>query len=331
MSSRKIAVLGSNSFAGAAFVARALRDGAEVLGINRSPETSATFLPYRTLSQPVRYAFHQADLTKNFDQITSLLDDFQPEVIVDFAGQGMVAESWNAPWQWYETNILSKVKLHHHLRHATWLKRFVRISTPEVYGSHEMPMVESQVYNPSTPYAVSHAAIDMSLMSFHQHYRFPVVIARFANFYGPGQQLYRLIPRAVLSALSGRTLPLHGGGTAVRAFVHADDVSDGIMRAIDRGEPGEIYHFAPERAFTIRQVVEFVSSATGVPFDRFVTTAADRPAKDHCYRMDSSKARTVLGWSDRVDIDTGIRGVSSWVAANMAEMLELPWHYIHKH
>ena len=101
----------------------------------------------------------------------------------------MVAESWTAPAQWYTTNIVAKVRLHDWLRQQSWLERYVRISTPEVYGSHDTLQPESWHLNPSTPYAVSHAAIDLSLRAFHAHYGFPVVFTRFANFYGPGQQL----------------------------------------------------------------------------------------------------------------------------------------------
>jgi len=141
----KIAVLGSNSFAGATFVARAISDGAVVIGFNRSPEGSHIFLPYLNLPDAKNYRFCQADINFNLDQIIRELDNFKPEIIVDFAGQGMVAESWDSPEQWYFTNILSKVKLHNELRLRNWLKRYIRISTPEVYGSQSNLTKESLI------------------------------------------------------------------------------------------------------------------------------------------------------------------------------------------
>ncbi len=330
MTYRRCAVLGSNSFSGAAFVARALGDGMEVVGFNRSPEPDPMFLPYRDGPNADRYVFHQADINRDFDAIAAVLEQFRPEVVIDFAGQGMVAESWNAPEQWYTTNIVAKVRLHDWLRRLAGLERYIRISTPEVYGSHDTLMAESWHYNPSTPYAVSHAAIDMSLRAFHQHHGFPVVFTRFANFYGPGQQLYRIVPKTILCALSGRTLHLHGGGTSVRAFIYGTDVADGIMRAIDRGAPGEVYHFSPTRFLRIRELVEIICARLRVPFDGLVEITKDRPAKDLAYLMDSTKARQALGWTDAVPFEQGIDATIAWARRHFPALSGLDWSYAHK-
>ncbi len=329
MSSLRYAILGSNSFAGAAFVARAVRDGAEVVGFNRSPEGSDIFLPYRELPKAINYKFYQADINRDLPLILEVLDAFRPQVVVDFAGQGMVAESWQEPGQWYTTNIISKVRLHDQLRRFAWLERYVRVSTPEVYGSQDQLIKESWYYNPSTPYAVSHAAIDMSLRAFHQNYGFPVVFARFANFYGPGQQLYRIVPRAIICALTGRKLQLHGGGTSVRAFIEAGDVADGIMRAAAAGMTGQIYHFSSDRFLTIRQAVETICQRVGVAFDSMVEVAPDRAGKDQAYLMDSSKAKAQLGWEETVSFEAGVDATVDWVKKNLEEIMDLPLNYVH--
>ena len=119
-------------------MARALADGADVIGFNRSMEPSSIFLPYINIKGSGSYTFVQADINNDLDEIFDQLDIFCPQVVVDFAGQGMVAESWQNPAQWYNTNILAKVKLHDQLRAKNWLERYIRISTPEVYGSQEV-------------------------------------------------------------------------------------------------------------------------------------------------------------------------------------------------
>src|SRR3954447_5925672 len=258
--SRNIAILASNSFAGSAFAASALAKGCAVLGLSRSPEADDIFLPYKHIPESKNFIFRQLDINKDFEEICSALAAFKPEFIVDFAGQGMVAESWRAPEQWYQTNILSKVRLHQFLLEQSWLKRYVRASTPEVYGSCDHPVDEQQPLAPSTPYAVSHAAIDMSLMAFFRHYGFPVVLGRFANFYGEHQQLYRLIPKLVLSVRAGTRFPLHGGGQSRRAFVHVDEVADAIWRMLELSEPGTTYHFSPDRYRLIAEVVQEICS-----------------------------------------------------------------------
>jgi dTDP-glucose 4,6-dehydratase len=327
---QRYAVIGSNSFAGAVFIARAIADGADVIGFNRSPETSPIFLPYHTGEGASRYRFFQADINHDLDAILTSLDEFSPQVVVDFAGQGMVAESWKNPEQWYTTNIVAKVRFHDQLRRRTWLHRYIRISTPEVYGSQGNLANENWQYNPSTPYAVSHASIDMSLRAFQQQYNFPVIFTRFANFYGPGQQLYRILPRTIIYALSGNKLQLHGGGTSIRAFIYGADVADGIMRTINKGTVGEVYHFSPERFLTIRQVVEIICQQMGVDFDELAELAPERPGKDMAYLMNSSKARTELDWKESVSFEQGINATVEWVKASFDEIRTLPLDYIHK-
>lgn len=330
MKFNRYAVIGSNSFAGSAFVLEALDNGIEVIGFNRSSEGSDIFLHYKRSVNKDNYTFYQADINHDLDKIIDILNEFKPEVIVDFSGQGMVAESWENPAQWYTTNIVAKVKLHDFLRKCDWLKNFIRISTPEVYGSHDNKISESWSLNPTTPYAVSHAATDMSLKAFHQQYNFPVIFTRYANFYGQGQQLYRIVPRTIIYALTGRKLYLHGGGSSIRAFIHSKDVAQGIMKAVNLGKPGEIYHFSPDQFYTIKEVVETICEAVGVPFAALVEMAPDRAGKDKAYLMDSSKARKELGWNNNVNLIEGINETVTWVKENIDEINTLPLDYIHK-
>jgi len=326
----RIAVIGSNSFAGASFVDAALSAGHEVLGINRSPEPSAIFLPYRKNARTSAYQFRRLDLNRDLDTLCAALADFAPASVVDFAGQGMVAESWTRPEQWYQTNIVAKVRLHDFLRTLASLGKYVRVSTPEVYGSTTELIREEQPYAPSTPYAVSHAAIDMSLLAFHRRYGFPVVLTRFANFFGPGQQPYRIVPRTIIYALLGRRLKLDGGGTSVRAFIHSRDVAAALLRVLEAGKPGEIYHFSPSEFHSIRSVVERICVELDIAFASFVDLAPERPGKDHAYLMDAAKVRAELDWQARVGLVEGIRETIAWVKANLAEIRSLPLEYVHK-
>ncbi len=330
MEYERFAVIGSNSFAGASLVAKLISEDKQVIGINRSPERSNIFLPYKKIKSNGSYRFICADLNYSLPDIFDALNDFKPDVIVDFAGQGMVAESWVSPEQWYQTNIVAKVRFHDLLRQAKWLKRYIRISTPEVYGSQEALLKEAWQFNPSTPYAVSHAAIDMSLRAFHQQYQFPVIFTRFANFYGPGQQLYRIVPRTIINVLLGKKLQLHGGGTSIRAFIHGSDVANGIIKAASVGSIGEIYHFSSEKFYSIREAVELICERLGVEFSSVVEVAPDRPAKDRAYLMDSSKARSELGWSDAYSFEQGIDETVAWVKDSLDDIRGLELDYIHK-
>ena len=326
----RYAVLGSNSFAGSAFIGEALRRGMHVIGFSRSKELNQIFSHNNKILRSETYRFIQADINHDLELIMRELDEFSPEVIVDFAGQGMVAESWEMPEQWYLTNIVAKVRLHEQLIRRKWLKRYIRISTPEVYGSQDSLLKESWAYNPTTPYAVSHAAIDMSLRAFYHQYGFPVIFSRYANFYGPGQQLYRSVPRTIVYAILGKKLQLHGGGTSVRAFIFSDDVADSIFRLADNGSTGEIYHFSPQDFYTIRQIVEIICQQLSITFSDLVEVGPERPGKDLAYLMDSSRARNELDWKNSVSLENGIEQTAKWVINNLDVIRELPLNYIHK-
>ena len=194
--SEKIIVMGSNSFSGASFASFAINEGLEVIGISRSIEINPIFLPYKYSGKNIE--FHQLDLNHDLDKIMTLINSKKPEYVVNFATQSMVAQSWDHPDPWFMTNVVSTIKLHDCLRQCSFLKKYVHVSTPEVYGNCNGYVKENTSYHPSTPYAVSRAAADMSLHTFFKSYQFPVVFTRAANVYGPGQQLYRIIPRTIL-------------------------------------------------------------------------------------------------------------------------------------
>lgn len=330
MSNKRACVLGSNSFAGSQLVSQLLIDGFDVVGINRSQESSDIFLPYKNCNFQDNYQFYQLDINKNFDDVCDLIGTKQPSFVFDLAGQGMVAESWNTPEQWYQTNIIAKVKLHQFLRQVSSLEKYIRVSTPEVYGSHDSLSQESKVYSPSTPYAVSHAAIDMSLETFFRQYDFPVIFTRFSNFYGPGQQLYRIIPRTIIYALTGRTLELHGGGTAIRAFINGIDVGKGLIKVAHKGTIGDVYHFSTNDFISIRELVELIYQRLNLNFHDHVRVVADRPGKDANYLMDDAKAQRELEWKPTVSLIEGIDQSIAWVRANLEEIKTLELNYKHK-
>jgi len=252
------------------------------------------------------------------------------DYVINFASQSMVAESWINPEHWYQTNVVANVRLHEKLRKMDFIKKYVHISTPEVYGSCSGNVTEAQVFNPSTPYAASRAACDLHLLTFFKQYKFPVTFTRAANVYGPGQQLYRIIPRTMLFIRLGRKLQLHGGGRSVRSFIHLEDVSDGTLRVARQGQPGEGYHFSTPLYLSIRELVEKICSTMNVKFEEVVEVVGDRPGKDQAYLLDSTKARKTLGWDAKVSLEQGLSEVLTWIDSNLDTLKTLPFDYIHK-
>ncbi|MEI6035446.1 MAG: GDP-mannose 4,6-dehydratase [Verrucomicrobiae bacterium] len=325
-------VIGSNSISGASFVRHAIEEGRRVIGVSRSAELPGCFLPYRWAAEAAqaRFSFHQMDLNHHAAGILDLVSDARCACVVNFAAQSMVAESWLNPEQWYQTNVVANVRLHDGLRKIPSLRRYVHISTPEVYGSCEGTVRENETYRPSTPYAASRAACDLHLRTFFQRYDFPVCLTRAANVYGPGQQLYRIIPRTVMAVLTGEKLQLQGGGHSVRSFIHLDDVAEATLRVADAGTSGETYHISTSRFVSIRELVQIICEMMGKEFSDVVDVVEDRPGKDAAYLLDSSKCRSQLGWEDRVGLEEGIAGVIAWARSRQAELANQTLTYQHK-
>lgn len=329
----KLFVIGSNSFSGASFVDFALRQGCQVFGVSRSAELPKPFLPYKWNTageRSARFEFRQMDLNHDLEAMVGAIQEFKPRYIINFAAQSMVAESWLHPEHWYLTNVVANVKLHDHLRRMSFLEKYVHISTPEVYGSCRGTVTEDAPFNPSTPYAASRAACDLHLQTFLKNYDFPVVFTRAANVYGPGQQLYRIIPRTILFIRLGRKLQLHGGGHSVRSFIHIRDVADGTLRVARQATPGAVFHFSTPVNISIRELVEMICRKLDVAFDEVVEVVGDRPGKDAAYLLDSSSARRLLGWRDRISIEEGIEETVSWISSNLDALKNQPFDYIHK-
>jgi len=323
-------IIGSNSFSGSQFIKYLLQNDYKVIGISRSEEINDVYLPYKWENLAGNFTFHQIDINHQLEELSDILIDFQPEYIVNFAAQGMVAQSWGTPQDWYQTNVVAQVKLHDQLRKLKFIKKYVHVTTPEVYGSTDGWIKENFVFAPSTPYAVSRAACDLHLMSFFKAYQFPVVFTRAANVYGPGQQLYRIIPRTMLYARLGKKMNLHGGGSSIRSFIHMDDVSMATLKIATEGNPGESYHISTNDTVSIRGLVEKICDLTNTSFSDLVNVSDDRLGKDQAYLLDSNKLRNDFSWQNEVNLEEGLKDTLSWVDNNLDLLKQLPADYVHK-
>lgn len=326
----KFLIIGSNSFSGAQFINYLLDNGQEVMGVSRSGELNPVFLPYANSINLSNYQFYQIDINTDLDKLLGLLKQFKPEYIINFAAQGMVAQSWKTPEHWYQTNVVGQVRLHDALRKLDFIKKYVHVTTPEAYGSTNGWISENFNFNPSTPYAVSRAACDLHLMSFFKAYQFPVVFTRAANVYGPGQQLYRIIPRAMLYARLGKKMQLDGGGKSIRSFIHMRDVSDATYKIALSGRVGETYHISTRDYLSIRDLVEKIASLTNVQFSDLAEVTGDRLGKDQAYLLESNKLRDELGWTDKIGLDAGLQDTLSWIDKNLDILKTQNADYVHK-
>lgn len=233
------------------------------------------------------------DINLHIDEIMDLLNATKPDYIINFIAKGLVAESWAAPCDWVQTNVLSMTRLIDRLKQFP-IQRYIHVSTPEVYGSGVHS--EGSAYNPSTPYAVSKAAMEMMLRAYWKAYQFPVVFTRSANVYGPRQEK-RLIPLAMDHKKNGTAFQMHGDGSSLRSFIHIRDVCAATKLLCEKGERGEAYNIATKDLVSVKELLDMI----GCKYE----SVPDRLAKDAAYRLTSGKMR-ILGWTDMITLEKGL-------------------------
>jgi len=328
---RKIVVLGANSFSGQDFVDLLLDDPQnEVIGVSRSPERSPLFLKYRLRDDLSAYRYVQCDLNEGIEELLKLLDAEHPSHIINFAAQSEVAPSWEHPEHWFQTNTVALAALINHLRRRDYLSRYLHVSSPEVYGTCVGRVKEDAPLNPSTPYAASKAAADLLLDTYCKQYDFPLLTVRATNVYGARQQLFKIIPRSAIYIKLGKRIPLHGGGVAVKSYIHIRDISRGERAILLDGKPGEVYHLSPDAGVAVRDVVRSIAVHLGKRFEDVTDIVDERPGQDAAYVIDSARARTELGWRPEVSFEQGTSDVVKWVEEYWDEIADQPLEYQHR-
>ena len=324
----KFLILGCGSFAGQALYSDFLKKGYKVYGINRSkPKNSYHWEWMKNINFPINW--QEINIYSETNQCIDAIKKISPTHIIDFMGQGMVAPSWENPLVWYETNISKKSLLLDNIRNLDSLEKYVRASTPEVYGSNDYLIKEYQEFNPSTPYAVSHSAIDFHIRCLGKQFEFPYLIGRFANFYGEGQQLYRVIPRTILSCITKKKFVLDGKGETSRRFIYRTDIVRAIESLLFKAPIKNEYNFSGDEEITINNLVKLICKLTSTSYDEIVTFGPDRLGKDNHYRLDCGKAKSELNWENKIKLKDGISNVIDWISRNKNFLSKEPWKYIH--
>ena len=299
----------------------------KVVAIGRNPPKPKAFSLGVGDDDP-RYVYHAIHLTYELELLLEVLDRERPQVIVNYAAQGEGAASWKHSWRFYETNSMALARLTEALQAREYLERFIHIGTSELYGSVTHAASEDEPIKPSSPYAASKAAFDMHLLAVSRTLRFPMNIIRPSNAYGPGQQLHRVIPKAILFGLTGRRLPLHGGGRAEKSYIHTRDLARAIHLVAEEAPLGSVYNAGPQEPTSIRRVVELVAEALDMPFDRLCEVSGDRLGQDARYWLDSSLIKRDIGWEPRISWQQGMAEMVHWVRGNLEELRKLPTDFV---
>jgi dTDP-glucose 4,6-dehydratase len=236
-------------------------------------------------------------------------------LVVHFAAETHVDRSIHAAGEFIHTDVFGTFVLLEAARQAPHLRRFVQISTDEVYGSvPEGHSRETDELRPRNPYSASKAGADRLAYSYWATYGVPVIITRASNNYGPNQFPEKVIPLFITNAIDTQPLPLYGDGLNVRDWLHVDDHCRGVDLLIERAENGEVYNIGGGNEVRNVDLTRRILELTGRP-ESLIRPVADRLGHDRRYALDTAKLRG-LGWTPEVPFDTGLAATVAWYRAN---------------
>lgn len=295
-----------------------------VISVGRNPPSTPPF----TLNigeGDSRYSYHQIHITFEQERLRKLIFTTKPNVIVNFAALAY-ATSWDEPHHYYNTNVTAVAQMCDYLQHVDWLDRFIQIGTSELYGPVIEPASEDAPLFPTSPYAVSKLAADMHLETMFRVRKFPMNILRPSNAYGPGQLLYRILPKAVYSVVNNLKVPLEGGGIAKKSYMHATDIARALWLIMHKAPIGETYNVGPKDPVSIKELVELVAITANLQIEDFIEIVPGRVGEDSQYWLDSSKI-IALGYKESINLSDGIKDMLDW-AHNYKNQLPKPQSFV---
>jgi dTDP-glucose 4,6-dehydratase len=237
------------------------------------------------------------------------------EIVVHFAAETHVDRSLHAAGEFIHTDVFGTFVLLEAARRAPRLRRFVQISTDEVYGSVPVGASrETDELKPRNPYSASKAAADRLAYSYWATYHVPVVITRASNNYGPYQFPEKVIPLFVTNALDNIPVPLYGDGRHVRDWLHVNDHCRGVDLLIERGQNGEVYNIGGGNEVQNVDLTHRILALVDRPAS-LIKPVQDRQGHDRRYCLDTTKLRT-LGWSPQVNFEKGLADTVEWYRKN---------------
>jgi dTDP-glucose 4,6-dehydratase len=251
--------------------------------------------------------------------VDAALNDHAVEVIVHFAAESHVDRSILGPGAFVRTNVVGTATLLERAR-AHGVKRFLHVSTDEVYGDlapDDPAFTELTPIRPRSPYSASKAGSDHLVQAWFETYRFPSLITRCSNNYGPYQFPEKLIPLMVLNALGDVPLPVYGDGMNVRDWIHVEDHCAAIERVLEAGREGEVYNVGGRSEKHNIDIVKAILRELGKP-ESLIQFVRDRPGHDRRYAIDDTKIERELGWTRTRRFDEGLSATIKWYRENQA-------------
>lgn len=316
---KAILVTGGAGFIGSNFINRFLDRNDQYHIINLDKLTYAANPEYlKDVECHPCYSFIQGDIC-DAELVGNIMEQYQPSAVINFAAESHVDRSIGDPGIFAVTNIIGVTTLMDAARriwkdYGGGKKRFLQVSTDEVYGSltnDQEPFSEQSPLLPNSPYSASKASADLMVRAYVKTYDFPAIITRCCNNYGPCQNPEKFIPTCILSAMEDRPVPIYGDGSNIREWIYVQDHCDAITKALFAGEPGEIYNIGSGEELSNIELAKHILSILNKPLD-LMQMVKDRPGHDFRYALDSRKAAKKLSFRCGEQFEERIRDTVDW-------------------
>src|SRR5215468_535973 len=269
----------------------------------------------RDLEGDSRHAFMRGDITD--PALTdAVISEHRIDAVLHLAAESHVDRSILGPEAFVRTNVLGTQVLLE-AAHRAGVRRFVMVSTDEVYGSlgPTGAFTETSPLQPSSPYSASKASADLLALAFHHTFGLDVVVTRCSNNYGPYQFPEKLIPLMVVNALHDEPLPVYGDGGNVRDWLHVEDHCRALVTVLERGRAGEVYNIGGGAEQRNLDLVKMLLATLRKP-ESLIRFVKDRPGHDRRYAIDPTKVRAELGWTPRHTFQQGLEATVRWYVDN---------------
>ncbi|RKI18810.1 dTDP-glucose 4,6-dehydratase [Corallococcus sp. AB030] len=264
-----------------------------------------------------KHVFVRGDIA-NRELVEHLIVQHGVDAVMHLAAESHVDRSILGPEVFINTNVLGTQQLLEACR-ARGVKRFLMVSTDEVYGSlgPTGAFTETSPLQPSSPYSASKTSSDLIALAYHHTFKMDVVVTRCSNNYGRYQFPEKLIPLMVVNALHDKPLPVYGDGANVRDWLHVEDHCQGLLVALEKGRAGEVYNIG---GGSERRNIEIVKGILGLlkKPESLIQYVADRPGHDRRYAIDPTKIRTELGYQPKHTFEQGLEDTVTWYMENRA-------------
>ena len=258
-----------------------------------------------------QYRFVQGDIADSAF-VRQIFETERPDGIVNFAAETHVDRSLLDSAPFVRTNIEGvRVLLEVAIQYG--IKRFLQVSTDEVYGSlapDEPAFSEESHLNPNSPYAASKAAADLLVRAYHHSYGLSTLITRCGNNYGPYQFPEKFLPLFITNALDDQPLPLYGDGRQIRDWIHAEDHARAVLHVLEHGVPGEVYNISADGEQMNQFMAGWILNVLGKSH-KLIRHVEDRPGHDRRYSLNASKLRG-LGWQPSIPLEQGLSSTVDW-------------------